>query len=219
MAKAKFVPMCVDYMDSMGDDLTVVNAARRSYGAHSTKLTERDIKLIKYMAEHGHWTPFGHPKFMFSLKVPIYIARQLMRHNVGLTWNELSRRFTNKDIEFFRQEFREVGDGENKQGSNPNVVPNLDTSIEDATNAALDSYNYLIEKGVANECARAVLPMNTMTELTVSGSYYAFIRMIILREDKHAQKESQMVAKEIRKVLEAKLPYSTKYLLGENYVD
>lgn len=212
MSKARFVPMEVECLDHMGDDLTVVNGARRSYGVQKEYLKSEDINLIKYMAKEGHWTPFGHPKFMFRLKVPIYIARQIMRHNVGLVWNELSRRFTNKGVEFFRQEFREKGTDVNKQGSGTEIVPNLDTSIENTSNAALEAYNYLIDRGVANECARAVLPLNTMTELTVSGSFYAFINMVILREDWHAQKEIQLVAKEIRKVLEKYCPYSCEYL-------
>ena len=92
--------MDVTLIDSMGTDLTVVNAARVSFDKHHKEFTNGDEKLIAYLANHGHWTPFGHPQLQFRIHAPIFVARQLVKHQVGLVWNEVSRRYVNSKPNF-----------------------------------------------------------------------------------------------------------------------
>ena len=93
--------MEVELIDKMGTDLTIVNAARVSFGKRKTEMSEGDEKLIKYLAKHGHWSPFGHASLQFRIKAPIFVARQLVKHQIGLTWNAISRRDVEYEPEFY----------------------------------------------------------------------------------------------------------------------
>jgi thymidylate synthase (FAD) len=215
----KIVPMSVELVDSMGSDLSVVNAARVSFGKVSTELTEKDIKLINYLAKHNHWTPFAHAFVSFRIKAPIFVARQLVKHQVGLAWNEVSRRYVDEEPEFwFPTEWR--GKPENAKQGSSGVITMLDeadgfcnaTWFDEVVNGALQWYNAQIKRGMAPEQARMVLPQNTMTEWIWSGSLAAFCRVCKLRLDPHAQQETQELVGGIKALLEPLFTHSFKAL-------
>ena len=113
--------MNVSLIDSMGTDLTVVNAARVSFGKKKTKFTKQDSKLIDYLATHNHWTPFGHCSLQFHCEAPVFVARQLVKHQVGLVWNEVSRRYVDSEPEFYQPEEWRLRAEDKKQGSSDDV--------------------------------------------------------------------------------------------------
>jgi len=191
--------MKVDLIDHMGSDLTVVNAARVSFDKTSSTLDNKDIKLINYLARHNHWSPFSHCFVQFRVKAPIFIARQLAKHQVGLSWNEVSRRYVDSPPEFYEPDTWR-GKPENvKQGSDGKAksqyFPNL--YLGDVTELALNNYDKMIIQGVAPEMARMVLPQNMYTEWYWSGSLYAFSRVCKLRLDKTSQIEVQDIARQL----------------------
>lgn len=201
----KVVPMAVTLIDHMGSDLSVVNAARVSFDKESCwkeyeegELYEADTKLIAYLAKHNHWSPFAHCFASFRIKAPIFVARQLVKHQVGLAWNEVSRRYVDSEPEFFFPDvWRGRPEGSIKQGSSGGIVENEQALewAQDAVQECLNSYASLLgELGVAPEQARMILPQNTMTEWIWSGSLMAFARVCKLRLDSHAQAETHDVA-------------------------
>lgn len=220
----------VTLVDSMGSDLSVVNAARVSFDKESQwaigypsqdgsgkKLSEKDAKLISYLARHNHWTPFGHAFATFRVKAPLFVARQLGKHQVGLVWNEVSRRYVDSEPEFYcPANLRSRADNV-KQGSSETAselknegteYPHRDFVIQ----SCLDLYNGLLEDGVAPEEARMYLPQNMMTEWIWSGSLAAFSRVCKLRLDPHTQKETQEVAEKISEQMSSLFPVSWKAL-------
>ena len=207
--------MKVVLIDSMGTDLPVVNAARVSFDKHHEEFTKGDEKLIAYLAKHGHWTPFGHPQLQFRISAPIFVARQLVKHQVGLVWNEVSRRYVDT-VPVFHIPTQWRGKAEDrKQGSSKETV-NLNFTITDAvidlhTNA-LELYRQLLDAKVAPEQARLVLPQSMYTEWYWTGSLYAFARVCNLRTSEDAQEETRYVAQEISTLIETKFPISWKYL-------
>ena len=189
--------MFVKLIDSMGTDLSVVNAARVSFGKRKEEFTEGDEKLIKYLAEHGHWSPFAHCSAQFHIKAPVFVARQLVKHQVGLSWNEISRRYVDTEVEFYEVDKWRGKSKDKKQGSEGTLEDKhgvcqwSKTKIE---KAALESYNGLLGAGVAPEQARMVLPQSMMTEWYWSGTLYAFARVCNLRCASDAQYETRIVA-------------------------
>ena len=108
--------MEVELIDSMGNDASVVNAARVSFGKRIKEMSEGDTKLIKYLAQHNHWSPFAHASLQFRIKAPVFVARQLVKHQVGLVWNEISRRYVDTDVEFYEVDKWRGKPIDNKQG-------------------------------------------------------------------------------------------------------
>lgn len=207
----------VEYVNHMGSDLSVVNAARVSFGKQRETLEDGDKKLISYLATNGHWTPFGHAQLSLRINSPIFVARQLVKHQVGLVWNETSRRYVDDEPEFYLPlTWRGRADSV-KQGSGQPVesyAQKLATvSCREVSEFALDSYNDLLARGVAPEQARMLLPLNAMTEWIWSGSLAAFARVCKLRLDAHSQKETQEVAQKIYAILHQQFPVSTDALL------
>ena len=192
--------MKVSLIDFMGSDLTVVNAARVSFNKQSEMLQERDEELIIYLASHGHWTPFAHPQLQFRISAPIFVARQLGKHQVGLAWNEVSRRYVNYEPELYTPiEWREKPEMR-KQGSSKNTVflPLTDRDdIEKLLRSSVELYERLIKKGIAPEQARMILPQSMYTEWIWSGSLYAFSRVYNLRASAEAQAETKTIVDEI----------------------
>jgi thymidylate synthase (FAD) len=197
----------VDLIDHMGSDLTVCNAARVSFQKESKLdvswgpdgklltyvLSDKDEKLIHYLAAHGHWSPFSHCFLTFRIKAPIFVARQLQKHQVGLSWNEVSRRYVDSEPEFYVPEGWRKRAENVKQGSSDELVETLGSNH--AMNMiCLEAYNNLLTEGVCPEQARMVLPQSMMTEWYWSGSLYAFARVCKQRLDPHAQKETREVA-------------------------
>jgi len=214
----------VTYIDHMGSDLSVVNAARVSFGKKSEALgtsgvvgetitpilNDPDTKLIHYLAKHKHMSPFGHVFASFHVKAPIFVARQLVKHKF-LRWNEISRRYVDDEPEFYEPDEWRGRSADKKQGSD-GVVDVGDWG--DTNWACLTAYNDLLKHGVAPEQARIVLPQNTMTEWYWSGSMDAFSDMCNLRCKGDTQLETRLVANQICDSMHKLLPLSWKALRG-----
>ena len=206
--------MEVTLVDKMGTDLSVVNAARVSYSKTKEVFDYKDEKLIKYLAEHEHWSPFAHASMQFRIKAPIFVARQLVKHQVGLVWNEVSRRYVDFPPELYRPDAWRGRPVNSKQGSDGTVElgQTIDHNLETTMESCLILYNTMIEKGVAPEQARMVLPQSMMTEWYWSGTLYAFARVCNLRCKPDTQKETQDVANQIHALADEAFPYCWKYL-------
>ncbi|WP_424245603.1 thymidylate synthase (FAD) [Elusimicrobium posterum] len=199
----------VKLVDFMGGDLRVVGSARVTFGSES-KGEEKDKKLIKYLLEHAHHSPFEHSYFQFHICCPIYIARQWMRHRWG-SYNEVSARYTEVKDEFYiPSEFR-IQDTHNKQGSlSSKDLDNeaLRKVYEDSVNASYEAYKKLLEAGVAREMARGILPVCQYTQFYWSVNARSLLNFLSLRADKHAQKEIRDYADAISKIFEEKMPWT-----------
>lgn len=235
--------MKVDYVNHMGDDLTVVNAARVSFhkesdwdktctvymdGTTPKNLKRDDIKLIHYLAKNGHWTPFSHPMITVRVKAPIFVARQLFKHKVGMTENEVSRRYVSDEPEFFLPEkWRGKPTGGAKQGSSDEEIKTLlfhgimetwEGEVSDFVCAffeqSLSLYNDMLKAGIAPEQARMVLPQSMYTEWIWTGSLAAFARIAKLRLDIHAQSETQEIAKMLTDIVRPLFPVSWDALIA-----
>jgi len=209
----------VNRMDSMGTDLTVVNAARVSFDKFKEELEYSDEKLIQYLAEHGHWSPFSHCFIQFKIDAPIFVARQLMKHTVGLGWNEVSRRYVDDDPKFYTPyEWRRRA-ADKKQGSMAEAVSSQDIANRiknESDRIALNCYDRLLKLKVCPEQARMVLPQNMMTSWFWSGSLYAFSRVCNLRLKEDAQEETRDVAQRISDHCAVEFPLSWKNLVKED---
>jgi len=226
--------MEVTLIDCMGDDITVCNAARVSMNKetdweysseycescndyHGPYLSDKDKKLIKYLANHGHFTPFTHCIVTLRETVPIFVARQRFKHQIGFTYNEISRRYVDDTPEFFTpKEWR--GKPINvKQGSSDIIISpeqyDLNGMYAELIGHASTLYNAMITYGVAPEQARMVLPQSMMTSYYVTGSLSAFARAFKLRVDTHAQKEIQEVAVEWDRIIRPLFPISWSALV------
>ena len=206
----------VELIDHMGSDASVVNAARVSFGKRITEMSEGDTKLIRYLAKHNHWSPFGHASVQFRIKAPIFVARQLVKHQVGLTWNEISRRYVDYEPEFYEVDKWRGRPVDKKQGSSEEEIEWVDGNEEVSTTSlqteveALAEYNYnwMLRAGVAPEQARMILPQSMMTEWYWSGTLYAFARICNLRCAEDAQYETRIVANLINDECEKLFPIS-----------
>ena len=232
----KIAPIKVDLVDHMGTDLTVVNAARvsfdkASFWEYSTvehpefgpirdeHLSVADTKLIHYLAKHNHWSPFAHTSIQLRIKAPIFVARQLFKHQVGGVENEVSRRYVDSEPEFY---FPEVWRGRPtdgaKQGSSGEVTHVhgvlVSHGAQYAASTALGTYNQLIDGGVAPEQARMILPQNMMTEWYWTGSLTLFARVCKERLAPGAQAETRDVASLIAREVELLFPVSWNALMG-----
>jgi thymidylate synthase (FAD) len=223
----------VTYIDHMGSDLSVVNAARVSFGKESEweweecgvkafgnesyqRLSDKDAKLIKYLAEHKHFSPFGHAFASFHVKAPIFVARQLVKHKF-LRWNEISRRYVDDTPEFYVPDVWRGRSEDKKQGSSGVVELNeaLSGMYRWHMGGIVDLYKEFIEQGVAPEQARMVLPQSTMTEWFWSGSLDAFADMCKLRCKDDTQYETRLVADQISDKMKQLFPVSWVALVGE----
>ena len=204
------------YIDHMGEDLTVVNAARVSFGKKRDVYQEQeDYRLIHYLAEHGHTSPFGHCFASFHVKAPIFVARQLVKHKF-LRWNEISRRYVDSEPEFYIPEFREAV--KNKKPGAGEVInsENLRIRFERNMVSAKHKYEYLLHQKVCPEQARMVLPQSTMTEWYWSGSLDAFADMCNLRCASDTQYETRLVATQISDEMQNLFPVSWAALVKVN---
>lgn len=175
------------------------------------RLNAKDQKIIKYLANHGHWTPFSHTCITLRETIPIFVARQRFKHMVGFTYNEVSRRYVDEEPEFFdMQAWRNRPEGSIKQGS---AGVHADTAFMDKryheiVELTCNLYNEMIADGVAPEQARAILPQSMLTSYFVTGSLYAYARAYKLRADDHAQKEIQDLAAEWDRIIRPLFPTS-----------
>ena len=207
----------VTYIDHMGTDLTVANAARVSFGKRSEmeddlwgppKLKEDDARLIRYLAKHNHISPFNHTWVTFQCRAPMFVARQLQKHEY-MPWNEISRRYTTENIEFYTPEVWRGKSADKKQGSD-GVVDVGDWG--DANWACLTAYNDLLDMGVAPEQARMVLPQSMYTEWFWSGTVGAIAKMCNLRCKPDTQAETRIVADQISEKMKELFPVSWEAL-------
>lgn len=233
--------MKAELIDVMGDDLRVVNAARVSFDKESEwerqhfdpatqiedvelrLLSEKDAKLISYLAKHGHWTPFSHPQITLRETVPIFVARERYRHVIGFTYNEVSRRYVDSEPEFYTPDAWRKRAENKKQGSSDEVLDDLiecgngyayslSERYQDFLDTASDLYQELLSLGTAPEQARMVLPQSTYTSYYCTGSLAAWARAYKQRIDPHAQKEIQDLAKEWDKIIRPLFPVSWEAL-------
>ena len=197
-------------IDHMGSDLSVVNAARVSFGKKHEEFQEKDTKLIRYLAKHKHMSPFGHAFASFHVKAPIFVARQLVKHKF-LRWNEISRRYVDDDPEFYKPDVWRGRSKDKKQGSDGVVHPEYNPQYLDGK--IKFAYLQALEMGVAPEQARMLLPQSTMTEWYWSGSLDAFAGMCKLPCAEDTQYETRLVANQISEVLDTLFPVSWKALM------
>ena len=221
------------YIDHMGSDLSVVNAARVSFGKKSAwveghngdhpaivpVLSERDTKLIHYLAKHKHISPFGHCFASFHVKAPIFVARQLVKHKF-LRWNEISRRYVDDIPEFYMPDVWRGRSADKKQGSDGVIYYNYENFMDETERRSfgvdqvcLEQYRDMLSAGVAPEQARMVLPQSTMTEWYWSGSLDAFASMCQLRCKPDTQYESRLVADQISEKMQELFPVSWAALM------
>lgn len=202
----------VEIIDSLGTDLTVVNAARVSMAKESAEFTDKDAGLINYLATHGHWTPFSQPQVQLRIKMPIFIARQWFKHQVGFTRNEVSRRYVDDTPEFYVPTAWRMRAANVKQGSSDDLWDWQGGSISIGLRECVRDYHLLLENGVAPEMARMVLPQSMYTEFIETGSLAAYARLCKQRLDPHAQKEIQAYATVVSQIIEPLFPHSWKAL-------
>jgi thymidylate synthase (FAD) len=252
----KHTEMKVELIDIMGTDLSVVNSARVSFNKQSSSdewyemaidqagfaipaLNGDDHKLIKYLAENKHWTPFAHTALSFRIKCPIFVARQLGKSQVGLVWNEVSRRYVDFEPEFwFPTEWRTKSKNK-KQGSSSKIITNdtLETTIcgvkyedwslngcghtpREAAMIALETYNLLLNENICPEQARMVLPQNMMTEFIWTGSLFAFARICSLRSADDTQLETRLgISDKIFPICDKAFPISWYHLMNKQFPD
>ena len=216
------------YKDHMGSDLTVVNAARVSFGKERKAigytsidggpdipvLADMDKKLINYLAKHKHMSPFGHAFVTFHVKAPIFVARQLVKHKF-LRWNEISRRYVDSDPEFYLPDEWRGRSEDKKQGSDGVIQTNqrIMAASSKANMWSIRNYQGLLNEGVAPEQARMVLPQSTMTEWYWSGSLDAFADMCNLRCKSDTQAETRVVADQINHKMLDLFPVSWSALI------
>lgn len=203
----------VELIDTFGDDLTVVNAARVSFNKESHEIKPADEKLIKYLADHQHVTPFFHPQARFRIKMPIFVAREWYRHQIGFARNEVSRRYVDSKAECWVPAAEELRarDPKLKQGSRPDPIADAVTAhneIETFMTDAVTFYEKLLADGIAPEVARCVLPQSMYTEFIETGSLAAYARLCGLRRSADAQKEICTYAGGLASLLTPQFPVS-----------
>ena len=210
----------VTYVNHMGDDLSVVNAARVSFGKKSDYmmrvhngeakvLQHKDSKLIRYLAKHKHKSPFNHTFTTFHVKAPVFVARQLVKHEY-MPWNEISRRYVDSEPEFYIPDVWRGRSADKKQGSEGEVKSNANVFYYNTK--ALMIYNQQLDEGVSPEQARMHLPQSMMTEWYWSGTLYAFAKMCGLRLKEDTQAETRIVAEKIEDVMSELYPVSWEAL-------
>jgi len=201
-------------IDHMGSDLSVVNAARVSFGKKADNYTpEQNNRLILYLAKHRHISPFGHCFASFHVKAPIFVARQLVKHKF-LRINEISRRYVDDEPEFYTPDVWRGRSADKKQGSEGEVNPEYNPQYLDGK----IKYAYLqaLQMGVAPEQARMILPQSTLTEWYHSGSLDAWADLCNLRCKPDTQYESQLVANQIDTIMSDLYPVAWRALRGES---
>ena len=233
----KIADISVEYIQHVGSDLMVANAARVSFDKESewdvssapkfigdeqiNILSDKDGKLINYLARHKHFSPFNHNFITTRIKAPIFVARQLVKHKF-MPWNEVSRRYVDDEPEFYKPEYWRANADNVKQGSSYDEVNGVSFLrvdygsaglFEDYLGLALDNYKHLLAQGVCAEQARMVLPQNMMTTWYWSGTLGAYCDMLRLRLDPHTQAESRIVAEKVKEIITPLFPVSVPALL------
>lgn len=207
----------VDYVSHMGSDLTVANAARVSFSKESDILTDKDEKLISYLAKHNHWTPFAHPQITLRIKAPIPIRTQFFKHKTGFVENEKSRRYCKDIPEYYSPKWRSSPTDGAKQGSSDFMknTTKQEQRYRDVCDDAIEIYQELLDHGVAPEQARFVLPQGMYTEWIWTGSLAAYARVCKLRSDPHAQWEIREYSNAVGEIIAPLFPCSWQALTAK----
>lgn len=178
-----------------GTDLSIVNAARRSFDSASGELLESDRRLINFLVREGHWLPFRHPQLSFSCEAPVFVARQLGKHQVGMSWSEVSRRYKTNRLKLWEPEVWRQAPENAKQGTGPSLpvhrAAEARKALKIAHASAMQDYQYLLSIGVAPEQARVVLPQSMEVYWTWTGSLLAWLHLIKERSHSTAQTETR----------------------------
>jgi thymidylate synthase (FAD) len=209
----------VELLEVFGNDMTVVNAARVSFSKESHVMNMANERLIKYLATHNHVSPFFHPQIRFRIKMPIFVAREWYRHQIGFARNEVSRRYVDTPPECWIPDTLRARDANLKQGSKTEEVPEseyLKKILFNHMEGCVSLYEHLLKQNVAPEVARCVLPQSMMTEFIETGSLAAYARLYKLRSDPTAQREIQEYARQIGEEIEKHFPVSWKALTQES---
>ena len=216
----------VEYVKHDGEDVMFVNAARVSFGAHKEKIDDKDIKLIRYLIDHNHTSPFEHCSITFRFVVPLFIRSQHHRHRTW-SYNEISRRYTSVDMQFYEPESFRTQHKSNRQASNDELInPDMNDyanrplpvppylaseAVSNHNTRSLGLYNQLIEKGVCREQARGILPQNLYTEYYGTVNLNNLVKFLDLRIDEHAQWEIRRVAEACRDIAKELWPEAMKH--------
>jgi thymidylate synthase (FAD) len=220
----------IELIDTLGDDLTPVNAARVSFGSRSKEFTDKDKKLSKFLIKHKHFSPFRHQHIQVIIKAPEFVMRQWYKHVVGIettsnhptkdhAWNEISGRYVPYDEFYQPTEFRKQSD-DNKQASDGLVDKQAyaKRTWEIGQREAISAYEDLLEMGVAREQARSILPLTVYTKVWWTASFQSVMNFIELRDEPTAQVEIQEYAKALKKIMLEVFPETTK-LWSEEYLN
>ncbi len=232
MSKVVVEPMSALRVGYMGSDVDVVNAARVSFNKEVVDITDKDEKLIGYLAKHNHWSPFAHVMVKLRVKMPIFVKNQMWKSHIGANvteaWNEVSRRYVDDTPTFWLPDRWRGRPVNAKQGSSDKFVDEIEVqdfgygeTTQDvgqyalhAVQVALNAYTDMIDGGVAPEMARMVLPQCMHTEWIWTGSLLFWSRIVKQRLDNHAQKESQEIAATIRDAVAPIAPVSWQALMS-----
>lgn len=211
----------IEVLEVFGSDLTVVNAARVSFHKEVHEMSDRDGGLIRYLAKHDHVSPFFHPQVRLRIKMPIFVAREWYRHQIGLARNEVSRRYVDSVPELWipSEAGLRARDPNAKQGSKEEAVADataVRSLMEDHANQTIALYEDLLKKGVAPEIARSVLTQGMYTEFIETGSLAAYARLWGLRTDPTAQREIQAYARGLGELIGPHFPVSWQALTSCN---
>lgn len=190
--------MKAELLGHFGDDLMVVNAARVSYGKSKSEFDDKDSRLIRFLVEHGHTSPFRHPQLQFRIECPIFVERQLFKHQVGLTANSISGRYVDFSDEYWLPDQLRLQSKDSKQGSSGNLDQSSNENFKDQMQMLLKQakslYDQMESAGVAKEQCRIILPLCLETQFVWTGSLAAFIHLWKLRLKPDAQQETRLVA-------------------------
>ena len=212
----------IELVDTLGDDLTPVNAARVSFDGFSETFTDKDRKLSKFLIKHKHHSPFRHQHCMFILKAPEFVMRQWYKHVVGIettsshvtkdhAWNEISGRYVPYDEFYEPTEFRKQSD-DNKQASDGLVDDQITATMKwrEAQMKTIETYKELLDMGMAREQARSILPLTVYTKVWWTASFQSIMNFIELRDEKTSQVEIQEYARAMKKIMLKTFPETTK---------
>lgn len=188
----------VELLNIMGDDLMVVNVARVSFGKQSSEMTDKDIRLLNYLYQHKHISPWRHPQLQFRITCPIFVERQLFKHQIGMSANSISGRYVDFSDTYWEPSKLRLQAVDSKQGSSEEINrSDLIIKMNDVVKYAKETYKELIDQGIAKELARTILPLSLNTTFIWTGSMLAFLHLFELRLKPDAQEETRLVAQQM----------------------
>lgn len=194
--------MKAELLSVYGDDLMVVNAARVSYGKNKEIFDLNDKKLLNFLVQHKHVSPFRHPQIQYRIICPIFVERQLFKHQIGLTANSISGRYVDFSEDFWEPKELRYQSKDSKQGSGGSFInEELLKQMKDHINESKILYEKLNNFGVAKELSRTILPLSLNTQFIWTGSLWAFIHLFNLRLKSDAQKETRIIVSEMLDLL------------------